>query len=392
LLRTVTGDPLARAGISRTRLEVAEATIEQLRRRLDRVRWPERETVADTAQGIPLDRVRRLIGYWRTGYDWRRFESLFNDLGHYRAVLDGLAIHFMHVRSPHPDATALLLTHGWPGSVVEFVRAIGPLTDPTAHGGDAQDAFHVIAPSMPGFGFSEKPTTTGWTATRIARAWAELMNLLGYQRYLAQGGDWGGAVTHALAVLAPEGLAGIHLNFPPFLFSPPLSTGDPGEPERRALERLDTFRRVGAGYHRVQSTRPQTIGYGLTDSPAGLAAWIYEKFDEWTDTNHQPEQVLPLDLILDNIMLYWLPASAASAARLYWQHEGLDMSRPPSTLPVGISAFPAEIVPIPRVWAERVYPRLVYFNTVERGGHFAAFEQPELFTREVRAFSRQLPG
>jgi epoxide hydrolase len=391
-LRTIAGDPLARPGISRAKLEVPEATIEELHRRLDQMRWPDRETVAGTAQGVPLDRMRQLIDHWRTRYDWRRFETLLNDLGHYRTVLDGLAIHFLHVRSPHPDATPLLLTHGWPGSIVEFVRALSPLTDPTAHGGDARDAFHVVAPSLPGFGFSGKPTASGWTATRIAGAWAQLMDLLGYRRYLAQGGDWGGAVTHALGVLAPKGLAGIHLNFPPFLFSPPLGPGEPDEQERRALDRLDTFQRLGAGYHRLQSTRPQTIGYGLTDSPAGLAAWIYEKFDEWTDTDHQPEQVLPLDLILDNIMLYWLPAAGASSARLYWQHEGLDMSGPPPTLPVGISAFPGEIVPIPRVWAERVYPQVVYFNAVERGGHFAAFEQPELFTREVRAFARHLPG
>jgi pimeloyl-ACP methyl ester carboxylesterase len=245
-----------------------------------------------------------------------------------------------------------------------------------------------VAPCMPGFGFSDKPTSTGWTVERIADAWAQLMERLGYHRYIAQGGDWGGAVTHALAVLGPAGLAGIHLNFPPFLFNPPLE-GSASVDEQRSLHQLKTFQQDGAGYHRVQSTRPQTIGDGLTDSPVGLAAWIFEKFDEWTDTARHPEHVIPLDMMLDNIMLYWLSRSGASSARLYWQNDNLDFSCPPQ-VPVGISAFPGEIVRIPRVWAQRAYSRLIYFNDAAHGGHFAAFEQPALFARELRTFARHL--
>jgi pimeloyl-ACP methyl ester carboxylesterase len=387
-LRDIANDPLARPGVTRTHLFVPESVLDDLRHRLETVRWPDHETVSDTSQGLPLARAQRLVEHWYTRYDWRRFETALNDLGHYRTQFEGLNLHFLHVRSPHHDATPVIFTHGWPGSFIEFLRATDPLTNPTAHGGTAADAFHVVAPCMPGFGFSDKPTSTGWTVERIADAWAQLMQQLGYHRYIAQGGDWGGAVTHALAALGPDGLAGIHLNFPPFLFNPPLN-GSASVDEQRSLAQLKTFQQDGAGYHRVQSTRPQTIGYGLTDSPVGLAAWIFEKFDEWTDTARHPEDVIPLDMMLDNIMLYWLARSGASSARLYWQNESLDLSRPPQ-VPVGVSAFPAEIVRIPRVWAQRAYPRLIYFNDVARGGHFAAFEQPALFARELRAFARCL--
>jgi epoxide hydrolase len=314
-------------------------------------------------------------------------EARLNGFGQYRTRLDGLGIHFLHVRSKHSNAMPLLLTHGWPGSVVEFLNTIGPFTDPTAYGGRAEDAFHVVVPSLPGYGFSDKPASTGWNVGRTAKAWVELMKRLGYNRYIAQGGDWGGIVTSELAKLAPAGLAGVHLNI--FAsFTPPI-VGEPTEEEKEALAKLEKFQSDGSGYFTEQGTRPQQVGYGLSDSPAGQAAWIYEKFSEWTDSGNNPESVLGYDQMLDDIMLYWLPATAASSARFYWEFGRSQPAPDVFGVPIGYTTFPGEILPLPKVWAERVYKdKLVYFNKVDRGGHFAAFEQPQIFVDEVRKFAR----
>nr|WP_042194196.1 epoxide hydrolase family protein [Kibdelosporangium sp. MJ126-NF4]CEL21153.1 Epoxide hydrolase [Kibdelosporangium sp. MJ126-NF4]CTQ96281.1 Epoxide hydrolase (EC 3.3.2.9) [Kibdelosporangium sp. MJ126-NF4] len=379
--------PTATEAVTPFRLNVPEAVLIDLRRRLAATRWPERET--DTSQGPQLDKVRKLVAYWQTRYDWRRVERRLNDFGQFRTRVDGLGIHFLHVRSKHRDALPIVLTHGWPGSVVEFLNVIGPLTDPTAFGGRAEDAFHVVVPSLPGYGFSDKPTGPGWNAARTAKAWATLMNRLGYPRWLAQGGDWGAAVTSELAKLKPAGLAGVHLNM--FAtFTPPV--GDPPTPEEQeALARLQKFQADGSGYFTEQGTRPQQVGYSLTDSPTGQAAWIYEKFGEWTDSGGDPESVLGYDQMLDDIMLYWIPATSASSARFYWEFNRATPTPDEFHVPIGFSVFPEEIMPLPKVWAERAYrDNLVYFNKVARGGHFAAFEQPEIFTDEVRRFARLL--
>ena len=359
------------------KLAIPQRDLDDLKRRLDMTRWPEREAVDDWSQGAPLARVQALVAYWRTRYNWRRCEAMLNGFGQYRTPIDGLNIHFLHVRSKHEKALPLILTHGWPGSVIEFHKVIRPLTDPIAYGGKAEDAFHVVAPSLPGYGFSDKPTRTGWDLAHIARAWAQLMSRLGYMRYVAQGGDWGSAVSTHMGQQQPAGLAAIHLNMP--ILSPPRESPPPVAP---AGARPRAFR--GAGYAQIQSTRPQTVGYGLNDSPAGQAAWIYEKYAEWTDSNHNPEAVLTQDEMLDNIMLYWLSGSATSSARLYW--ESFDKLREVDHLdiPVGCSIFPGEVFKVQKAWGERTYAKLFYWNEVERGGHFAAFEQPEIFVRELR--------
>jgi len=379
--------PPATTDVTPFRLSVPDSVLRDLRQRLMATRFPEPETVPDGSQGAQLERVRRLVEHWRARYDWRRVEARLNEFGQFRTRIDGLGIHFLHVRSRHASAVPVVLTHGWPGSVVEFLEVIGPLTDPTAFGGSVADAFHVVVPSLPGFGFSDKPASTGWNVQRIARAWSQLMPRLGYDRWLAQGGDFGAVVTHELAKLGPSGLAGIHLNFFP-VFQPPV--GDPPTPEELvALDKLQRFFSDGAGFVYEQSTRPQTVGYGLTDSPAGQAAWILEKFVEWTDSDGDPEGVLGIGRLLDDIMLYWLPATAASSARIYWEDARATATADDFKVPIGFTVFPHEIVPTPRVWAERVYKeRLVYFNEVARGGHFAAFEQPAIFTEELRRFAR----
>jgi epoxide hydrolase len=381
--------PAATADVAPFRLSVSDTVLQDLRRRLAAARFPEPQTVPDGSQGAPLRRVRDLVEHWRARYDWRRVEARLNGFGQFRTQIDGLGIHFLHVRSRHRGALPVLLTHGWPGSVVEFLDVIGPLTNPTAFGGSAADAFDVVVPSLPGFGFSDKPTATGWNVPRIANAWGLLMARLGYRRWLAQGGDFGGSVTHELAKLAPAGLTGVHLNFFP-VFQPPVS--DPPTPEeQQALDKLRRFFDDGAGFVYQQSTRPQTLGYALTDSPTGQAAWIFEKFLEWTDSGGNPEQLLGVDRILDAIMLYWLPAAAASAARIYWEDARTAATPDDFRVPVGFTVFPHEIVPTPKVWAERVYrSQLIYFNKVDRGGHFAAFEQPTIFTDELRRFARLL--
>ena len=366
-------------------LAVPDAELDDLRDRLRRTRWPEAETVDDWSQGIPLAYVQDLCAHWADGYDWRSTEARLNGLGQFRTVVDGLGIHGLHVRSPHEGALPLVLTHGWPGSVIEFLGVIGPLTDPVAHGGDAADAFHVVCPSLPGYGFSDRPATTGWGVERIARAWAELMRRLGYDRYGAQGGDWGSMVTADLGRLDPDHVAGIHLNMP--VAAPGADAGDPTEAELAALASYEVHRRWGTGYSKQQSTRPQTLGYGLVDSPAGQCAWIVEKFWAWTDCGGHPENVLTRDQLLDNVMLYWLPATGASSARLYWESfTSPDLA--PVEVPTGCSIFPKEIIRLPRRWAESRFSDLRYWNEVERGGHFAAFERPALFVDEVRAFFR----
>jgi pimeloyl-ACP methyl ester carboxylesterase len=365
-------------------IDIPQSALDDLKRRLDLTRWPNHQTVSDWSQGVPLEKARALVEYWRAQYDWRRTEKKINGFAQYRTEIDGVGIHFIHVRSKHEDALPVILTHGWPGSIVEFLKVINPLTNPTAHGGKPEDAFHVVVPSLPGFGFSDKPADTGWDVVRIARAWAVLMQRLGYRRWVAQGGDWGAGVTTALGKLKPAGLAGIHLNFQ-FVFPEKIPTEGLSVEEQRAVTALTQFLNDGNGYFREQTTRPQTIAYGLADSPSGQATWIYEKFQAWTDCNGDPETVFTKDEMLDNISLYWLTDTAASSARIYWENR---TTASPSggviSIPVAASVFPHEIWRTPRSWAEQNYTQLVYWSELDKGGHFAAFEQPELFTQELR--------
>ncbi len=387
------GNTFANAGpaITPFTYHAPQRELDDLRRRLAHTRWPERETIKDWSQGVPLAKLRALVEYWRTSYDWRRCEAKLNGFAQYRTEIDGLNIHFLHIRSRHANALPIIITHGWPGSVIEFFKIIDPLTNPAAHGGRADDAFHVVAPSLPGFAFSDKPAERGWNAARIARAWSELMRRLGYTRYVAQGGDWGSFVTTTLAQQRPAGLAGIHLNMP-FVFPDPIPTAGLSAAEQRAVDAFRRFQTDGFGYFLQQSTRPQTIGYALADSPAGQAAWIYEKFHAWTDNNSDPESALTRDEMLDNITLYWLTDTAASSARIYYEHAGISDKNNSGgvDLPVGCSIFPREIVPAPRSWAERFFPKLIHWNELDRGGHFAAFEEPALFTKELRDCFRSL--
>lgn len=364
-------------------LSVAEDDLADLRRRIAATRWPERETVSDWSQGTPLAALQELTAYWADGYDWRRCEARLNGFGQYVTGIDGLDIHFIHVPSPHPQAVPLILTHGWPGSVIEFMDVIAPLADPVAHGGRAQDAFHVVVPSLPGYGFSGKPAATGWDVERIGRAWAELMRRLGYERWFAQGGDWGAIITTTMGGQAPDGLAGIHTNMP--VARPTAQDYADPDPEVAAAKAAgQAYKDFDSGYSKIQSTRPQTIGYGLVDSPVALAGWIHEKMWSWTDNAGSPLDALSMDNILDNVMLYWLPATGASAARLYWESFGAIGKSGPVHLPAGVTTFPREITKAPRKWAERILRNLVYWNEAPRGGHFAAWEQPGIFVDEVR--------
>ena len=363
-------------------LAVPPADLDDLNRRLAATRWPDKETVDDWTQGSPLARVRALCAHWRGGYDWRRAEARLNALGQYKTEIDGLNIHFLHVRSKHENALPLLITHGWPGSVMEFMKVIGPLTDPTAHGGKAEDAFHVIAPSLPGYGFSDKPTGTGWGVPRIAMAWIALMKRLGYTRWVAQGGDWGSAVTTTIGVIRPPECAAIHVNMP-LVFPDADSRENLTEQEKGYLAGLNYYQEKDSGYSKQQSTRPQSVGYGLVDSPAGQAAWIYEKLWAWTDNKGAPEDVLSQDEMLDNIMLYWLPATGASSARLYWESFG-SFGSVNLDLPVGVSIYPKEIFKASRRWADKVMSNIIHWGELDRGGHFAAWEQPELYVGEIR--------
>jgi pimeloyl-ACP methyl ester carboxylesterase len=395
--RTPTGDRSVRPFGAK----VSDEALADLRRRIQATRWPSKETVADRSQGVQLATLRALARYWTTEYDWRKCEGRLNALPQFTTEIDGVEIHFIHVRSRHENALPLIMTHGWPGSVIELLETVGPLTDPTAHGGTPEDAFHLVLPSLPGYGFSGEPTELGWESGHIARAWAELMERLRYARYVAQGGDVGADVTDAMGRQAPEGLLGIHLN----LLTGALGIVDQlpaeSEKERAARDAVATFRTNGFGYFLEQSTRPQTIGYSLLDSPVGLAAWL---LDHDTDSYYKisrafvdgkPVGNLTRDRIVDNITLYWLTGTGASAARWYWEF-GQFLARaageaPPAvSVPVGFTTFPGEIWAAPRSWVEMVYPGLAYFNEVDRGGHFAAWEEPELFAAELRTAFKSL--
>lgn len=385
------------------RVEIPQERLDDLRRRLSATRWPTEELVSDRSQGVQLATMQALAEYWTDEYDWRTCEAKLNALPQFTTEIDGVQIHFIHVRSPHENALPLIMTHGWPGSVVELLETVGPLTDPTAHGGRAEDAFHLVLPSLPGYGFSSEPTVLGWDSARTARAWAELMSRLGYTSYVAQGGDVGALVTDLMGRQGVQGLAGYHLN----LLTAALAIGDHlptgTEQEQAAAAAFGLFRQDGFGYFLEMATRPQTIGYSLLDSPVGLASWM---LDHDTDSyykisrafvDHAPVGNLTRDHILDNITLYWLTGTADSAARSYWEDAralaaslASGQAPPPVTVPVGFTTFPGEIWASPRSWVQAVYPDLAYFNEAERGGHFAAWEEPQLFTDELRAAFRPL--
>ena len=377
------------------RIEIPDADLEDLRDRLRRTRWPEPATADGWAQGVPLDYLRELCAYWAQGYDWRATEARLNAVPQFRAQIDGLGIHFLHARSPEPAATPLVMTHGWPGSVVEFLDVIGPLTDPAAHGGDPADAFDVVCPAPPGYGFSDKPAETGWGVQRIARAWCELMSQLGYERFGAQGSDWGTSISTSIGQQAPDRVIGLHLT-PPLAPPDPATLDDLTASERAALDALAHSERVDSGYSREHATRPQTIGYALVDSPVALCAWIVEKLWGWTDHDGDLGTALSRDQVLDNVMLYWLPRAGASSARLYWEsmaqvNEWISGSIADTVgVPVAGTVFPRELQRPSRRWAQRRFTDIRYWNEPDRGGHFAAFEQPERFVAEVRAAFRAL--
>ena len=382
-------------------IEVPQEDLDELRRRITAVRWPTKELVDDREQGVQLATIQALSRYWTMDYDWRACEARLNELPQFKTEIDGVDVHFIHVKSDHEDALPLIMTHGWPGSVIELLESVGPLTDPTAHGGSPEDAFHLVLPSIPGYAFSAEPTELGWFAGRVAQAWPELMRRLGYDRYVAQGGDQGAAVTDAMGRQAPDGLIGIHTN----LLVPALAGMDAfpkdTEEERAAAEAGATFRATGFGYFLEQATRPQTIGYALLDSPIALAAWM---LDHDTDSYYkissafvegEPSGNLTRDHILDNITTYWLTATGASAARSYWEGgqataRAAGQAPPPVEIPVGFTQFPGEIFRAPRSWVEKAYPTLTYFNKADKAGHFAAWEEPELFASELRAAFQSL--
>lgn len=369
-------------------LDVPQQELDDLKARIDLTRWPEQEPVSDWSQGTPLAVLQELIAYWRNDYDWRRCEARLNALGQFITEIDGLDIHFLHVRSARADAMPLVMTHGWPGSVIEFMGVIEDLTNPAD---PEAPAFHLVIPSLPGYGFSGKPTVTGWGVEKIGRAWGELMSRLGYDKWFAQGGDWGSVVTTAIGVQQVPGCIGIHLNMP---IARPTEEdlANPSPAELKALGALKHYQDWDSGYSKQQSTRPQTVGYGLVDSPAGLAGWILEKIWAWTDNQGSPWDALSRDQVLDNIMLYWLPRNGASSARLYWESFG-SFAAQEIVIPVAASAFPREVLPTPRKWAERNYRNLVHWGEVEHGGHFAAWEQPHDFIRELRiSFAQMLPA
>jgi pimeloyl-ACP methyl ester carboxylesterase len=404
------GAAAARAGdgdaIRPFRIKVPEAELVDLKRRIAATRWPDKETVADSSQGVQLARLQKLVQYWGSGYDWRKAEAKLNALPQFVTTIDGLDIHFIHVRSRHPNALPVLITHGWPGSVFEFLGTIGPLTDPVAHGGNAADAFDVVIPSIPGYGFSGRPTATGWGPERVARVWAELMRRLGYTRYVAQGGDWGAPISSELARLAPPGLLGIHLNLPatvPPEVSAALVTGAPApaglsDQEHTVFDALRKYGMSGSSSYFVMLTaRPQAVGYSLTDSPAGLAAWmlVHPGFAKWT-YGDDPTRTPTTDQVLDDFTLYWLTNTSASAGRLYWENVGRNPTQSAAwktaeiSLPVAITVFPEDVYRPPESWSRRAYKNLIYFHEVDRGGHFAAWEQPEIFAAELRAAFRSL--
>jgi len=388
------------------RVAIPEEALTDLRRRIQATRWPDRETVTDQSQGVPLARLKELMKYWGAGYDWRKVEARLNALPQFTTTIDGVDIHFIHVRSRHKNALPVIITHGWPGSVIEQLKVIGPLTDPTVHGGRAEDAFDVVIPSVPGYGFSGKPTGTGWDPDRIARAWAELMKRLGYTHYVAQGGDWGTPISSSMARQAAAGLLGIHINLPATI--PPevaaALAGGPAPPElsdkeRAVIAALMAYNKGGnSAYFTMLTARPQTVGYGMTDSPASLAAWVlvHPGFSNWT-YGDDPEKSPTKDDVLDNITLYWLTDSGASSARLYWENGARGsvlvaaaQKTAEISLPVAITIFPEDVYRPPETWARRAYRNLIYFHEADKGGHFAAWEQPELFASELRAAFRSL--
>ena len=367
-------------------VSVSQEEIDDLQARLRRTRWPEREAVDDWSQGIPLAYLREVCEYWADGYDWRRCEEQVNARANFVADIDGLEIHFQHIRSDHDEALPMIVTHGWPGSVLEFTKVIDPLTNPVSHGGTAEDAFHLVLPSLPGYGWSARPSTTGTGVERIATMWDELMGRLGYESYVAQGGDWGSAVTTQIGIQDLGRCKAIHLNMP--IAGPtPESLEDLTTAEQAALDSMGYYDKWDSGYSKQQSSRPQTIGYSLVDSPAGLAGWMLEKFWSWSDRDAHPEDYFSRDALLDNVSLYWFTATGASSARLYWESFG-SFGGGPVQLPTACSIFPNEIFRASRRWAEKRYPDIRYWNNLEVGGHFAAFEQPELFVGEMRAAFR----
>jgi epoxide hydrolase len=369
------------------RIAVGDEILEDLRQRLRSARWPEEEVVDDWSQGVPRDWLRAMCDYWADGYDWRSREAALNRFPQFTTSIDDLDIHFLHVRSPHADALPLVITHGWPGSIVEFHKVIEPLTDPTKHGGDAADAFHVVCPSLPGFGFSGKPATTGWGVPHIGRAWITLMARLGYSRYGAQGGDWGSGVTTAIGAADPEHCVGIHVTM---AWGARRNVEDEPTPEeKRAIDGMKYYNDWDSGYSKEQSTRPQTIGYALADSPVGQAGWILEKFWAWTDCDGDPLNVLDRDELLDNVMFYWATNSGASSARLYWESFRRG-ERVTVNIPSGVAAYPKEIAPPVRKWLDSGFTDVRHFAEMAKGGHFAAFEQPELFVDDVRTFFRMV--
>ncbi len=370
--------------IRKFQLEVTDAVLDDLKKRLSMTRWPNKETPEDWSQGIPLGYMKELCDYWQHEYDWRAREERLNRFPQFITEIDGVDIHFIHLPSVHENARPLIITHGWPGSVVEFHKVIEPLADPTAHGGNTEDAFHVVVPSLPGYGFSGKPEVTGWGIEKIADIWGELMARLGYDHYFAQGGDWGAMVTTHIGLQDKEHCDAIHLNMPVVI--PDANTMAELTPsEQASLMSMKFYQDWDSGYSKQQSTRPQTVGYGLVDSPSGQAAWIIEKFYQWTDCNGHPENAISRDELLDNVMMYWLSKSAASSARLYWE----SFKNPPQDevdIPTGCSIFPKEIVRPSERWIRKRFTNLKYYNELEQGGHFAAFEQPEIFLQEIRTY------
>ncbi|WP_441614891.1 MULTISPECIES: epoxide hydrolase family protein [unclassified Cupriavidus] len=395
------GQRYAADAIRPFRVHVPQAALTDLHRRLAATRWPDPETVSDRSQGVQLVKLQALVQYWGTSYDWRKAEAKLNALPQFLTNIDGLDIHFIHVRSRHPQALPLIMTHGWPGSVFELLKVIGPLTDPTAHGGAAEDAFHLVIPSIPGFGFSGKPTGTGWNPDRVARAWDVLMKRLGYTRYVAQGGDWGAIICDAMGRQAPEGLLGIHVNrverattLPPDV-AKALKNGDPAPAiltaeEKAVFDQAREFLGKGFGYAAIMGTRPQTMAYALADSPVGLAAWIYDKIADWVFTRGEPERSLTRDEMLDDITLYWLTNTGPASARIYWETNASSPNVASISIPAAVTIFPGEVYRPPKNWAARAYRNLIYYNQVDKGGHFAAWEEPVLFSTEVRAAFRPL--
>ncbi|KOF20245.1 multidrug MFS transporter [Ensifer adhaerens] len=396
--------PVTNAGagdIRPFRAEIPEGALIDMRRRIAATRWPDSETVTDRSQGVQSHKLKELVDYWRSSYDRRPAGRRLNAVPQFLTKIDGLDIHFIHVRSRHQNALPLIMTHGWPGSVFELLKVIGPLTDPTAHGGKAEDAFHLVIPSIPGFGFSEKPTTTGWNPQRIAAAWDVLMKRVGYTSYASQGGDWGAIISDALGRQAPEGLLGIHVNrverattFPADA-AQALKSGGPApdslSPEEKAIfSDARDFLNNGFGYAAIMGTRPETVGYGLADSPVGLAAWLYDKIADWVFTRGHPELALTRDEILDNITLYWLTNTGPSSGRIYWENTTSGAKLTAIKVPVAVTVFPGEVYRPPKNWLSKAYPQLIYYNRVAKGGHFAAWEEPELFSEELRAAFKAL--